>query len=189
MLLAIDTSGPFCALGLVTPAGLTERFEEMTRGQAERLMPMVDEVLAEAGATLKDLTAIAVCTGPGNFTGIRIAVALSRGLSLSLGVPAVGVGALEAAAFGTHGAVTIAREGRGQFITQSFVDGTATAPGAPADTLPEGAILAGVDLSSLATAARATLAAGGDIPRPAPIYLRPPDAALPSEPPPTILDA
>ena len=189
MLLVIDTSGPFCAAGVITPKGLSERCEEMTRGQAERLMPMVEEVLAEAGATLKDLTAIAVCTGPGNFTGIRIAVALSRGLSFSLGLPAVGVGALEAAAFGTHGSVTVAREGRGQFITQSFRDGTATAPATSADTLPKGAILAGVDLSALATAARGHLAAGSDIPRPAPIYLRLPDAAMPSEPPPTILDA
>ena len=70
----------------------------MEKGQAERLMPLISELLAEAGVVLADVTAIAVGTGPGNFTGVRIAVAAARGLALGLGVPAIGVTRLEALA-------------------------------------------------------------------------------------------
>jgi len=67
----------------------------MARGQAERLMPMLEEMLAQAGHAWRDLAAIGVGTGPGNFTGIRIAVSAARGLSLALGVPAIGVSGFE----------------------------------------------------------------------------------------------
>ena len=70
-------------------------FEDMPRGQAERLEPMCREVLAAANLDYGDLDAIAVGTGPGNFTGIRIAVSFARGLSQSLGVPAIGVSGFE----------------------------------------------------------------------------------------------
>ena len=63
----------------------------MDKGQAERLMPLLEEVLAEGGIGWADLTALAVGTGPGNFTGVRIAVAAARGLALGLGIPAIGV--------------------------------------------------------------------------------------------------
>jgi len=75
---------------------VSSRIEDMPRGQAERLIPLMLECLAEAGLTLKDLTAIAVGRGPGNFTGIRISVSAARGLSLSLGIPAIGVTGFEA---------------------------------------------------------------------------------------------
>ena len=68
----------------------------MGKGQAERLFPMLDEVLSEQGAVWEELDAIAVGTGPGNFTGIRIAVSAARGLALSLGIPAIGVTGFEA---------------------------------------------------------------------------------------------
>lgn len=70
----------------------------MAKGQAERLFPLLEEVLAEAGLSWSDLDAIGVGIGPGNFTGVRISVAAARGLSLSLGIPAAGVSATEAAA-------------------------------------------------------------------------------------------
>ena len=59
----------------------------MARGQAERLVPMLEEMLAEAGLGWRDLDALGVCTGPGNFTGIRISVSAARGLALALDVP------------------------------------------------------------------------------------------------------
>jgi tRNA threonylcarbamoyl adenosine modification protein YeaZ len=93
-ILAIDTSGPHCAVALLPDEGAF-RFEEMKRGQAERLMPLVDEVLAMADTSFGDLDAIAVGIGPGNFTGIRIAVSAARGLALALGIPAVGVSGFE----------------------------------------------------------------------------------------------
>ena len=70
----------------------------MDRGQAERLLPMLEEMLAEAGVGWRDLDGIGVVTGPGNFTGVRLAVAAARGLALALGIPAVGVTVFEALA-------------------------------------------------------------------------------------------
>ena len=54
-------------------------------------MPLLEDVLAEAGIGWRDLAAIGVGTGPGNFTGVRISVAAARGLALGLGIPAIGV--------------------------------------------------------------------------------------------------
>ncbi len=68
----------------------------MTRGQAERLFPMLEELMGEADAAWQDLDGIGVGVGPGNFTGIRISVSAARGLALSLGVPAIGISTLEA---------------------------------------------------------------------------------------------
>jgi tRNA threonylcarbamoyl adenosine modification protein YeaZ len=102
-LLAFDTSAAHCAAALLSgQAVLAERSEEMGRGQAERLMPLLEDMLAGAGLSWRDLGAVAVGTGPGNFTGIRIAVATARGLAMSLGVPAVGVTGFAALAEG-HG--------------------------------------------------------------------------------------
>jgi tRNA threonylcarbamoyl adenosine modification protein YeaZ len=70
----------------------------MARGQAERLFPLLDAVLSDAGPSLAKVTAIAVGIGPGNFTGLRIAVAAARGLSLAIGRPALGIPNLEAMA-------------------------------------------------------------------------------------------
>lgn len=63
----------------------------MARGQAERLMPLLEEVLAEGNAAWDQLDALAVGVGPGNFTGIRISVSAARGLAMSLGIPAIGI--------------------------------------------------------------------------------------------------
>ena len=96
-ILAFDTSGPHCAAALFAGGRIiAARHAEMGRGQAEQLFPMLEEVLAEDDAGWRDLDALAVGTGPGNFTGIRIAVSAARGLALSLGIPAIGVSRFEA---------------------------------------------------------------------------------------------
>ena len=89
-ILAFDTSAAHCAAALLCAGKIEVRVDEMARGQAEHLMPMLEEVLAAQGLTWADLDAIGVGTGPGNFTGIRISVAAARGLALGLGIPAVG---------------------------------------------------------------------------------------------------
>lgn len=95
-ILAFDTSGSFCAVSLrIDGKIVSQQFEEMGRGQAERLMPMIQDVMDANGAVYEELDAIGVGVGPGNFTGIRIAVAAARGLTLSLGVPAIGVTGFE----------------------------------------------------------------------------------------------
>ena len=103
LLLAFDTGGPDCAVALAgdgggPPAILASTIERLGRGHAERLMPMMEATLAEAGVPFADLDRIAVTTGPGSFTGVRVGIAAARALALSLDIPAVGVGSLAALA-------------------------------------------------------------------------------------------
>jgi tRNA threonylcarbamoyladenosine biosynthesis protein TsaB len=63
------------------------QYEEMATGHAERLMPMIDEVLRDAGCTFGDLDTIAVTEGPGSFTGLRVGVAAARSFALAAGLP------------------------------------------------------------------------------------------------------
>lgn len=72
--------------------------ERIGRGHAERLMPMIEALLAESNVSFANLDRIAVTTGPGSFTGVRVGIAAARGLALALGIPAVGVNSLEALA-------------------------------------------------------------------------------------------
>lgn len=76
---------------------LADARETMARGQDKALPGFVERLLAEAGVTLADVNRIAVVTGPGSFTGIRIGVAYARGLALVTDVPCVGVTSIEAA--------------------------------------------------------------------------------------------
>src|SRR5699024_2333644 len=99
--LGLDCAGPWCAGAILRDGRLiASRHEAMVKGQAEALMPMLDQLLRDHGLGWQDLQLIGVGVGPGNFTGTRIAVAAARGLALSLGIPAIGVGACEAAAHG-----------------------------------------------------------------------------------------
>jgi tRNA threonylcarbamoyladenosine biosynthesis protein TsaB len=103
-LLAIDTAGFACSAALWGDGRvLSRQREEMTRGQAERLLPMVGSVLADAGASFDSLSALAVTVGPGAFTGVRIGLAAARGLALALNIPLVGVTCFEAVAAGVPG--------------------------------------------------------------------------------------
>ena len=125
-ILAFDTSAAHCAAALLWDGGLILRDEPMQKGQAERLMPMLEGVLAEGGLAWRDLKALAVGTGPGNFTGVRIAVAAARGLSLGLGIPAVGVTRLEAQAYGLPRPITVIEDARrGEVYVQLFTAGGA----------------------------------------------------------------
>ena len=173
----------------------------MGKGQAERLMPLLAEILVAGGADLAALDAIGVGIGPGNFTGIRIAVSAARGLALGLGIPAVGVSTLEARAHGLPRPVTVIEDARrGEAYVQTFGSG---APGAPlllamgeighavhsaaitgTGAAETAACLA--DLTSLPAAmplaeAIARIAASRfrdlALPRPAPLFLRAADAA------------
>ena len=90
----------------------------MRRGQAERLFPLIREVLDEVGIPLAALCAVGVGVGPGVFTGTRIAVAAAKGLAFSLGVPAIGVTRFEALRLGHKGAVlaSVAAGHQGLFL-------------------------------------------------------------------------
>jgi tRNA threonylcarbamoyladenosine biosynthesis protein TsaB len=98
-ILAVDTALGACSAALVDGARIVaRRFEAMERGHAERLAPMVDEVMREAGTGFAALDRLAVTTGPGTFTGQRIGLAFMRGLRVALKRPLVGVTSLAAMA-------------------------------------------------------------------------------------------
>ncbi len=92
--LALDTANDRIAVALEGEGKAIARSEAISRGHAERLFPLIDDVLAAAGTETDNVTRIAVNIGPGSFTGIRIAVAAARGLGLALGIPVVGIDAL-----------------------------------------------------------------------------------------------
>ena len=94
LLLAIDTAGVACSVAILdteTDEIVSSLSENLGRGHAERLMAMIDEVLAARQVELKQIGRIAVGIGPGSFTGIRVGVAAARGFALALNIPVVGV--------------------------------------------------------------------------------------------------
>ena len=207
--LAFDTSAAHCAAALLQGESVLASGEEpMARGQAERLMPMLEEMLAAAGLGWRDLAALGVGIGPGNFTGVRIAVSAARGLALGLGIPAIGVSTLDAMAEGGPRPVAVVLDARrGEAYVQRFgTDGpalpqldtierlAATLAGTPVIglRLPQSPLLQppfplAVAIARIA-AQRAAQGASTPQPRPAPLYLRGADAAPPADPPPVILD-
>jgi tRNA threonylcarbamoyladenosine biosynthesis protein TsaB len=94
VLLAIDTAAPRLQLALLVGDRVDTLVEDMAQGQAERIFPAIDELLARNALTYKDLTRIAVSTGPGSFTGLRIGLSAARGLGLALNLPVIGVPSL-----------------------------------------------------------------------------------------------
>ncbi len=189
-ILAFDTSAAHCAAALLREGKIiASHAEAMTRGQAERLMPLLEEILTRNNCTWRHLDAIAVGIGPGNFTGIRISVSAARGLALGLGVPAVGVSGFDA-------------------VAEIAPDGHLPAIVAPRDQVylqPQGELPyltsrhAASDIGPLyfcddpeqQVRAIAQVAAGRwttvQAP-PAPLYVRPADAAPSSDVPPVLLD-
>ena len=80
-LLALDSATEACSAALFQDGEVSERYEVIGRGHAGRLLPMVDELLKEAGLSMADLDAIAFGRGPGGFTGLRIAAGIAQGLA------------------------------------------------------------------------------------------------------------
>jgi tRNA threonylcarbamoyladenosine biosynthesis protein TsaB len=97
-ILALDTSMGACSAAVLrrdrAAQVLFTRQETMARGHAEALMPMVADVLAEAGLSAGEIELIAATTGPGSFTGVRIAIAAARGLALVTGAKLFGTDSL-----------------------------------------------------------------------------------------------
>jgi tRNA threonylcarbamoyladenosine biosynthesis protein TsaB len=180
--LGFDTSAARCAAALLQGDRLLgQRQQEMARGQAERLMPLLEELLAEAGVGWRDLAVIGCGIGPGNFTGIRISVAAARGLALSLGIPAIGVGLAEATAHGLTRPCRVALPARGdELLWQDFGRGLDSQPRqSPADDLPPGPPVRSAVMPLAEAIARIAIDRHDlpGLPRPAPLYLRPAEAA------------
>jgi len=186
VILGIDTSAGQCAVALLAGERVVVRAAAMARGHAEALFPMIDEVLAEAGAGPDALARIGVCTGPGSFTGIRAGVAAARGLALGAGIPAIGITRFEALAVaGMPGPVALPGRAGQVYVQEIGPDGAPAGPpriepGSTEDH-PDDHLADPVVIARLAAAA-----APG--PRPAPLYLRGADADPPREAPPVMLD-
>jgi tRNA threonylcarbamoyladenosine biosynthesis protein TsaB len=106
-LLALDASSSACSAALLRRQNgkddqLISRFELTPREHTRRLLPMVDEVLAEAGVAPSELDTVAYGHGPGSFTGLRIAAGAAQGLAFGLERPLIGVSTLQALALGAH---------------------------------------------------------------------------------------
>lgn len=93
-LLAIDTSTDSCSVAASRGAEIFSRSESAAQRQAERVLGMVEEILAEARLELGQIEGIAYGEGPGSFTGLRIAAGVTQGLAFARGVGVVGVGSL-----------------------------------------------------------------------------------------------
>lgn len=207
ILLAIDTCQGACSAAVMADGRvLSSRVEPMLRGHQERLAGLVAEVMLESGLNFSQLSRVGVTVGPGSFTGLRVGLAFAKGLGAALGIPAVGVGVLEALAATEPGMVFAVMDAkRSQFYIQAFIDGKPlTAPDAldvetAAARLAElsgggPVILIGTGATQLAESAPAAVVVVADHVDPAavaklaarkppipprPLYLRAPDAKLP----------
>src|ERR1700738_5233327 len=99
LILAIDTSLDACAAGILdTDAGklIAQESQAMKRGHAEALMPLIARVIKQADLAFAALDRIAVTTGPGSFTGLRVGLSAARGIALAAAKPVVGLTTLTA---------------------------------------------------------------------------------------------
>lgn len=209
-ILALDTSMAACSAcvydadrGTVLAANLAL----MEKGQAEALAPMVGLTMREAGLAFKSLSRIAVTTGPGTFTGVRIGLAFARGLGVSLKIPVIGINSLQAIAANEKSGslpIIVASDARGGDVYVATFDaawGMLTPPSiassaALQDVLPANPCLVlGTGAALVVVDRQHIRSASGDVPvaanfvslaatleaadhLPEPLYLRPPDVKL-----------
>lgn len=178
-MLAFDTCFGACSVaatwnssgngGTRVADGIVSRFERLQRGHAERLLPMIDEVLEDAPFALSHLDAIAVTTGPGTFTGQRVGIAAARALSLATGAPVAALSSLQVMAYTAAaeiGEATLEKilavavdARRGELYFQAFAGSHLAALGAPVLTTPEAAVALLGGRSALAVGSGAELLA------------------------------
>jgi tRNA threonylcarbamoyladenosine biosynthesis protein TsaB len=196
ILAAINTVGEACEIVIGTPErSLATAIEPMTRGHDAYLAPMFAACLAKAELSVHDLDRIAVVTGPGSFTGLRVGIAFAIGLSLPHRSALIGVPSLHAVneaarlsgadVSGVRQALIPAQKRPPDLTwwTQTFRDGMAT--DAPAE-LTEAELLAPQLRLLQPPSALATLHFAARVSEPhdwpaRAVYVRPPDAALPAK--------
>ncbi len=99
MVLGIDTATLACSAAVISEDMVLGEYSlQVKKTHSERLLPLINSLLHDAGLTPKDLTGVAVSSGPGSFTGLRIGVSTARALGQALGIPLAGISTLEALA-------------------------------------------------------------------------------------------
>ncbi len=101
-ILALDTATETCSVALMVGDKVYSRSEFAPRDHTKKILPMVDEVLKEAGLTLNELDALAFGRGPGSFTGVRIGIGIAQGLAFGADLPMIGISTLAAMAQGAY---------------------------------------------------------------------------------------
>ncbi len=197
VLLAFDTSTPAITVALSTGASVVV---VAPNRQGEVLAPAIDRILADSGATPKDLDGVVVGVGPGPFTGLRVGIVTARALAHALGIPAYGFCSLDALA---APGIAVATDARRREVYWATYDATRARADGPHVGKPAEVAQALRDRGITAVAgAGARLYAGAfdgvdlvdpeypdptrllDVPRTtalAPLYLRRPDAVPPGE--------
>lgn len=124
-LLAIDTSSSQAGIALYDGSSLTSRSWAADRSHTTTLLREVHGTLDAAGRQVSDLAAVAVATGPGAFTGLRVGFGVAKGFHLATGVPLIGVSTLESAAlpFGACGCpvVAVVAAGRNRLVWATYL--------------------------------------------------------------------
>ena len=101
-LLAVETATEACSAALLIDGEVTERFEIAPRQHTQLILPMVDQLLNDAGLKLTELDGLAFSRGPGAFTGVRIATGVIQGLAFAADLPVAPVSTLAAMAYGQY---------------------------------------------------------------------------------------
>ncbi len=173
---------------------VTEHCEPRHRRQSEVLFPALESLLKAHGSTWQDIASLGVCTGPGFFNGIRVAIAAARGLALSLKIPAVGVDRFAALSMDIPGptlAILTMPDGQPLCRMTNETDAFFATPATIKDHCPVRCTVVGHDATAYAaeiqgraaaalykTSTAAALAAhrrlGQASPRPVPYYVNPP---------------
>jgi len=131
--LAIDTASPDASVALLSSGRIFEEALPSERRASEELLPALRRVLESAGAALRDCDRLAVCAGPGSFTGVRVGLATAWGLSRAAGIPLETVSTLEALAETMRGNGAATRvfaaldAGRGDVVCCAYALGGARA--------------------------------------------------------------
>src|SRR5262245_58696160 len=140
--LALDTASPFPAVSLLKDGVAVSERLSSDRRASEELLPAIERLFAQSAARLRDCDRIAVCSGPGSFTGLRIGLATAWGLSRGSGIEVEPVPTLEAMAEAARdagpGQVASALDaGRGEIVLAFYgLSGARAEPLSPARRLP-----------------------------------------------------
>jgi tRNA threonylcarbamoyladenosine biosynthesis protein TsaB len=207
-ILSLDTAMAACSAALVDTEcarPLAEAFQDMERGHAEALAPMVDYVMRTADVAFSEVDRIAVTIGPGTFTGVRIGLSFAKGLGLARGIPVIGIDTLSAIAANETAAspLLVVSDARNDEVYAATFDAGRRRVAGPlismlsgaAEGLPPNALIIGTAGKSVLRASGRTdlgLSSAGDVPvaahfarlaavvhpagMPSPLYLRAPDA-------------